>query len=141
MRRPIRYALALVVAVVVTFGVAVEHDSIFLFAGTFVTYALTAAAWLRYPSLLRPTGTGGGGRNVASGVVAGGTAFGVLSLANGVGEGFHLGAAVIGFGLAAFGVVGGIWIADEAETSFRPSESGVDPSGTRTESVTSRSGR
>ncbi len=133
MRRPLRYLLALCIASGVTVGIAIEHDSILLLFGTFVTYTMTVALWLRYPSLLRLNGTRGDGFNIATGVVAGGTSFGVLTLSQGVGETLHLGAGVLGFGLIWFGVICGIWMVDNGEITLqssgteRPNSDAADP--------------
>lgn len=112
MRRSIRYAIALVVAFAVTLGTAVFHDSGFLHLGTFVTYALTVAIMLRFPSLLelRP---GHGGPYVPGGVLGGGGAFGVLLLTYSVGESLQVGVLVLGLGLVYFGLVCGIWMVDD----------------------------
>mgnify|MGYP006298724177 FL=1 len=109
MRRPMRYGLALLVAAVVTGGVALEHHSVVLLPGVYVVYTLATAVALRYPAVVW-------GRDLedrrASAAFAGGTTFGVLSLAQGLGVGFHLGAAVLGFGLVLFGASTGIWMAE-----------------------------
>lgn len=128
MNRLTRYALALVIASAVTLGVAVEHDSAVLLAGTFGVYATTAAITLRYPSLL-VLRRNQSGPSVASGVVAGGTTWGVLALAQGVGDSVHLGAGVLGFGLVVFGTIGGIWMVDEGAVQLDDGVVETNPSG------------
>lgn len=109
MNRARRCALALLVAVVVTGAVATKYHSIVLLPGIFVIYALGGAVVLRYPALLW-------GREFADrwsiGVFAGGSTFGVLSLAHGIGPDVHIGAGVLGFGLTVFGAASGLWMAD-----------------------------
>lgn len=109
MHRPARYALALLVAGAVTGAVAVEHHSIVLLPGVFVVYAAATAVALRYPALL--WGRGVDDRRAVA-TFAGGTTFGTLSLAQGLGVEFHLGAGVMGFGLVMLGATTGIWMAD-----------------------------
>ena len=109
MHRGTRYAVALFVAALVTGGVAVAHHSIVLLPGVFVVYAVGVAVALRYPALLW-------GRDLDSrlpaAVLSGGTTFGVLSLAQGIGTEFHVGAGALGFGLTLFGVATGMWMRD-----------------------------
>jgi hypothetical protein len=113
MNRGFRYTIALVAAAVVTILVSLEYHSIVLLLGIFVVYALGIAIALRYPGLLW-------GRDLddrwSAGIFAGGLTFGVLSLANGLGSDVHIGAGVLGFGLAVFGTASGIWMADASGT-------------------------
>ncbi|MFC7046194.1 hypothetical protein ACFQH6_12915 [Halobacteriaceae archaeon GCM10025711] len=113
MHRVPRYGIAVLVAVLVTGGVAFESHSIVLLAGIFVIYGVGVAVMLRYPALLW-------GRNfdsqVPSAVLSGGATFGVLSLAQGLGPEFHFGAGALGFGLTVFGVATGIWMADASDS-------------------------
>jgi hypothetical protein len=114
MRRALRYAVALLVAGAVTAGVAAVHHSIVLLPGVFVVYALAVAVTLRYPSLW--FGRTESGARLASAAFAGGTTFGVLSLAQGLGVEFHLGAGALGLGLALLGAATGVWMADASAT-------------------------
>jgi len=123
MQRSIRYLLAVVAGVAATVVVAIEHDSIVLFAGTFVLYALTVGIWARFPGLLWSRRSPGDGLNVAAGVVAGGSSFCAMALAQGIGDTLHLGAVVMGFGLVWFGVGGGVWMVDNGEISLEPRKS------------------
>lgn len=109
MNRLVRYVVALLVATAVTGAVSFEYHSIILLPGIFVVYALGFGIALRYPA---PIWGRGWEDRWSSGVFAGGTTFGVLSLAQGVGPEFHFGAGVLGFGLTVFGVATGIWMAD-----------------------------
>ncbi|MXR50648.1 hypothetical protein GRX03_03365 [Halovenus sp. WSH3] len=115
MRASLRYAVALVVGTAVTLGVAAVHTDLTILAGTVVIYALTAAVWLRYPSLLRLDLNRSGSPNIALGGISGGASFGALTLGQAFGDPFHLGAAVLGFGLIQFGVVTGVWAVDAGE--------------------------
>lgn len=109
MHRGTRYGVALLVAALVTGGVALEAHSVVLLAGTFVVYAVGVAIALRYPALL--WGRTLDDRQPAA-VLSGGATFGVLSLAQGLGPGFDLGAGVLGLGLTVLGVATGVWMAD-----------------------------
>ncbi len=112
MNRNRRYLGALVVAGVVTAGVATQHQSVVLLVGIFGIYVLATVLTLRYPALLWSRENGGG---KAAGVFAGGMTFGTLSLAHGVGPPIHLGAGVLGFGLVVFGLSTGIWMVERSE--------------------------
>lgn len=109
MHRLHRYGIALLVAAVVTGGVAIAYRSIVLLPGMFVVYASGIAVVLRYPDLL--WGRTLDDRRPAA-VLSGGATFGVLSLAQGLGPEFHFGAGALGFGLTLFGVATGVWMAD-----------------------------
>lgn len=111
MQRLTRYTLALLVAMVATAGTAVENHSVVLLPGVFVTYAVGVAVTLRYPGLVWGTDLD---ERWPAAVLAGGTTFGVLSLAQGLGPEFHFGAGVLGLGLALFGVGTGVWMAEAA---------------------------
>jgi hypothetical protein len=111
MRQETRYGVAILVAAIITTGAAIVHHSLQLLAGIFGIWALALAISLKNPTLWR--GDANTSRN-ASGILAGGTTFGVLSLAQGLGPEIHFGAGVLGFGLVVFGVATGIWMANEA---------------------------
>lgn len=106
MRRALRYAVALLVGALVTGGVALVTPSaerrLILFLGIAQVYVVGTAVALRYPSVLR--GSGG----VWSGVFAGVTTFGTLSLLNGIDGGQNFAVAALAWGLAAFGFVAGV---------------------------------
>lgn len=111
MNRLVRYGVALLIAITVTGVVSIEYHSIVLLPGIIVVYALGIAIALRYPALLWGRGMDD---RWSAGVFAGGTTFGVLSLAQGLGTGIHFGAGVLGLGLTVFGAATGIWMADAA---------------------------
>jgi hypothetical protein len=99
-----RYTTAVAVAALLTGGIATQHHSVTLLAGVAVVSAVAAAFALRHRDVLLGHEYAG----VASGAFGGAATFGALSLALGLGEGFHLGAAVLGYGLAAVGFVTGV---------------------------------
>lgn len=107
-----RSLTAFFVATAVTGGVATQHQSAILLVGIFGIYAVATALTLRYPTLLWNRDQDGG---MASGVLAGGITFGVLTLAQGVGPEVHLGAGVLGLGLVVFGVSTGVWMVERSE--------------------------
>lgn len=124
MRRNPRYAVAVLVAVGVTGGVAAvtprPERAVILLLGIAVVYAVGTAIALRYPDAIW-----GSGGNWASGVLAGVTTFAGLSLLQGVEGGQNLAVAALGWGLVAFGFVAGV--AFEREENERTSESSSDP--------------
>lgn len=113
MHRVNRYGIALLVAALVTGGVGLEYHSIILLPGIFVVYACGITVALRYPDLLWGKTLDD---RLPAAVLAGGTTFGTLSLAQGLGTEFHFGAGALGFGLTVFGVATGIWMADVANS-------------------------
>jgi hypothetical protein len=116
----LRYLVALLVAGVVTAGTTLVSHSILLLLGIFVVYALTTAILWRFPKLLWNRDTS---PSYASGVLAGGMTFGVLLLAQGLGEPLHVAVAVFGFGLTGFGTACGYWYAVETGAVERKEES------------------
>ncbi|MDG5778055.1 hypothetical protein VB773_03240 [Haloarculaceae archaeon H-GB2-1] len=107
MNRALRYLAALLLAAAVSGGVSLTTDSVALLVGIFVIYAVTTAIALRYPTLVW-----GGESSLVSGVFGGGATFGGLMLADGVGADFHFAAAMLGLGLAGFGLTTGFWMLD-----------------------------
>lgn len=108
MRRILRYATALLVGIAVTGGVALSSPPAgrtpILLVGIAQVYAVGAAIALRYRETLRRTD----GPSWVSGAFAGVTTFGSLSLLNGVEPTPNFAVAVLGFGLAGFGLVAGV---------------------------------
>ncbi|SDQ92549.1 hypothetical protein [Natronobacterium texcoconense] len=115
MRRSLRYALATIVAGSITFGVSLVHDSPLLLVGTFVTYAMTATLWLRYPALLQLRPDRRDGFDAVGAVIAGGTTFGIMSFAQSLADPIHLGAAVMGLGLVFLGTGYGILLVEAGD--------------------------
>lgn len=107
MRRSIRYSLALLAAGGIIAALArLTDSSVLLLAGIGQVYAVGIAIVLR-PEVRRlasPTSSTAG--TVFSGV----TTFSVLAIAQGVTDGFHVGAAALAFGLAYLGYVSGVWM-------------------------------
>ena len=97
------------IAGLVTAGVATAHHSVTLLAGVAVVSAVAAAFALRHRDVFLGREYAG----VASGAFGGTATLGALSLAFGVGEGFHLGAGVLGYGLAVAGFVMGVAVVRE----------------------------
>lgn len=107
MRRSIRYALALLAAGGIVAGLArLTDSSVLLLAGIGQVYAVGIAIVLR-PEVRRlaspPSSTAG---TAFSGV----TTFSVLAIGQGITDAFHVGAAMLAFGLAYFGYVSGVWM-------------------------------
>ena len=107
MRRSFRYVLALLAAGGIVAALArLTDSSVLLLAGIGQVYAVGIAIVLR-PAVRRlaspPSSTAG---TAFSGV----TTFSVLAIAQGVTDGFHVGAAALAFGLAYFGYVSGVWM-------------------------------
>ncbi|ELZ54059.1 MULTISPECIES: hypothetical protein [Halorubrum] len=113
MDRSLGYVVALLIAVGVTGMVALTSRSPTLLFGIFGTYSVTAWIVLRYPVLVWGDAT----PSVPSGVFAGGATFGGLMLAQGTEANFDLAAAVLGLGLAGFGLATGYWMADDNDAS------------------------
>ncbi|WP_435360962.1 hypothetical protein [Haloarchaeobius sp. DFWS5] len=111
MTQLLRYALAVVVGVVATGLAALDSQSAVLLTGVFVIFTMTAAILWEYPELVWGDGLD---ESHPSGVLAGGTTFGTLMLAQGLGVEFHYAAGVFGFGLVAFGAACGVWLSDES---------------------------
>lgn len=109
MHRFIRYSIALAVATAITAGVATQSHSIVLLAGIFQVFALTVAIGLRYPKLMLDSENE---NRWTSSIFAGGLTFGFISLTQSQGDEFQIGAGILGFGLALFGVATGFWMAD-----------------------------
>ncbi|UPW00902.1 hypothetical protein M0R88_02075 [Halorussus gelatinilyticus] len=108
MHRALRYAIALLVAAVVTGGVALvtpfSANRALLLVGIAQVYGVGTAILLRYPSAM----WGSGGGNWVSAAFGGVTTFGTLSLLQGIDGGENLAAAALGWGLVAFGFVAGV---------------------------------
>ena len=115
MHRGTRYGIATLVAALVTGGVALVNHSIVLLLGIFGIYAVGIAVVLRYPALIWGHDLDS---RIPSTVLSGGLTFGVLSLAQGLGTEFHLGAGALGFGLTIFGVGSGIWMVEASEHDY-----------------------
>ena len=113
MDRPAHYALSILFGATVTGIVALTTRAWPILLGIFVTYALSAAICSRYPRLV----WGGSAPSVPSGVFGGGAVFGALLLGWAVGGRFQFGAAMLGLGLASFGLVTGYWLADTVDAS------------------------
>lgn len=122
MRRPIRYAVALSTAAAVVAVAAALGASAPLLAGIAQVYAAGTAVALR-PEVRRAA-TGAGGPPDAPFVAV--TAFGVLSIAQGLSPEFRYGAAILAVGLVYFGLVCGIWTIS-GEPSPRDGESVREP--------------
>ncbi len=116
MNRNLRYAIALVVGAVVTASVAYfqpqTSESAILLVGIAQVYVIGTAVVLRYGSIFRSTD----GPKWASGVFAGVSAFGCLSLLNGVEPSPNFAVMVLGYGLAIFGFATGIAFEHERES-------------------------
>ncbi|MFB6106674.1 MAG: hypothetical protein ABEJ70_06845 [Halobacteriaceae archaeon] len=105
MQTLVRYALAAAAGLAVAGALAaVATPSPVLLVGVVESYAVAVALSLAHPDVLWGREYGG----AASAVFAGATTFGVLSLAEGLGVDFNLGAAVLGFGLAWTGLAAGV---------------------------------
>jgi hypothetical protein len=113
MDRTARYVVALLLAGGVTGLVTLTSRSTELLVGIFGTYAMTIEICLRYPVLIWGDETSA----VPSGVFGGGAVFGGLMLADGLGSEFNFAAAMLGLGLAAFGLATGYWMADSTNTT------------------------
>jgi len=111
MNRPVRYVLALLLAGTLTVLVSLTTQSSTILLGIFVTYALTAAICVRYPTLV----WGNTLASTPSGVFGGGAVFGGMMLGSAVGDDFQFGAAMLGLGLASFGLATGYWLADSSD--------------------------
>ena len=111
MSRLRRYLLALTISTLITAGVSWVTDSIILLVAIGQVYAVGSAIVLR-PDVRHiakePSSTSGA-------VFTGVTVFGVVSMANGVTDSFHVGALVLAIGLAYFGFVSGIWLTIEID--------------------------
>lgn len=111
MNQAVRYGLALLVAAVAVVGVAAaptESRSFLHLAGIAVTLAVGTAYALEHPE----TFTVRGEPSLAAGAFGGASAFGTLALLNGP-DSLHLGAGVLGFGLAWMGFATGVAYARE----------------------------
>lgn len=108
MRRALRYAVALVVAALVTGGVAVAapatHGKLLLLAAIAQVYAVGTAIALRHPHAIRRTD----GPRWASAAFAGVLTFAVVSLLHAVEPNPNLPVAVLGWGVGAFGFAVGL---------------------------------
>ena len=113
MHRLARYVIALIVGGAITTGVATEYHSVMLLTGIFQVFTVAIAILLRYPSLMWRTDSE---TRWPAAAFAGGTTFGFLSLAQGIGVKYHFGAGVLGFGLALLGMSVGIWMGDVLKT-------------------------
>ena len=106
MHRALRYGLALVVAAVVTGGVALvtpfSGTHLILLVGIAQVYGVGTAILLRYPSAMW------GGGNWVGAALSGVTTFATLSLLQGIDGGESFAATALGWGLLAFGFVAGI---------------------------------
>jgi hypothetical protein len=109
MRRLSRYGIAFVVAGTVTTVAGTATGSVLLLAGIWQTYAAGTAVALR-PEVRRVATALG---ETSSAVFAGVTTFGVLSVGQGLSDGFHAPAAILALGLAYFGLVCGIGLLAE----------------------------
>jgi len=108
MNRAARYVTALLVAGVVTWITSLTDPSTEILTGIFGIYAVTTEIVIRYPELMSGRRTAG----LPAGVFGGGATFGGLMLADGFGPEFQFGAAMLGLGIALFGVSTGYWLAD-----------------------------
>ena len=113
MRRLVRYTIALLTASVVTGIVAFLDQSFSLIFGTFVIYTLAMEVTLRYPYLLWNSEQQGGH---ATGVLAGGTTIGLLSLLQAFDS---YGVFIFGLGLILFTGSTVIWMVDNCEISIQ----------------------
>jgi Na+/melibiose symporter-like transporter len=107
MRRLLRYALAIVVALVVTGGVALVTPDLgphlILLVAIAQVYGVGTAILLRFPSALWKDDV-----NWVDAAFTGVTSFATLSLLQGLDGGENVPAATLGWGLVAFGFVAGI---------------------------------
>ena len=113
MDRPVHYLLAVLFAGALTGLVSLTTRSVTILFGIFVTYALTAAICVRYPILV----WGDAVPSTPSGVFSGGAVFGGMLLGSAFGADFQFGAAMLGLGLAGFGLATGYWLADSSDVS------------------------
>jgi hypothetical protein len=113
MDRLLHYVLAVLFAGALTGLVALTTRSVTILLGIFVTYALTAALCFRYPILVWGDATA----SAPSGIFGGGAVFGGTMLGSAVGTDFDFGAAMLGLGLASFGMATGYWLADSSDLS------------------------
>ncbi|WP_262178639.1 hypothetical protein [Haloarcula laminariae] len=113
MDRPVHYVLAVLFAGALTGLVALTARSVTTLLGIFVTYTLTAALCFRYPTLVWGDATA----SAPSGVFGGGAVFGGMMLGSAAGADFQFGAAMLGLGLAGFGLATGYWMADSSDVS------------------------
>lgn len=108
MKRLPRYATGLLVASVVTAGIAFFEpptgESLQLLLGIALVYGVGTVIALRYWPILRSKN----GPKWVTGAFVGVMTFGCLSLLNGVAPSPNFGVAVLGYGLAGFGFVSGI---------------------------------
>lgn len=119
MNRLFRYAIALLVAAVVTGGVAFfqpqSAESAILLAGIAVVYTVETAIALPYWSVLRGTNTDS--PNWVNGAFTGASTFGCLMLLNGSEPTPNFATMVLGFGLAWLGFVAGVAFGVESKPS------------------------
>jgi len=113
MRRLVRYTIALLTASIITGIVAFLDQSFSLIFGTFVIYTLAMEVTLRYPYLLWNSEQQGGH---ATGVLAGGTTIGLLSLLQAFDS---YGVFIFGLGLIIFTGSTVIWMVDNCEISIQ----------------------
>jgi hypothetical protein len=113
MHRLLRYAIALITAGAITAGVRTQYHSVLLLAGTFQVFTAATAIALRYPELILDTESE---NRLASAAFAGVVTFGFIGLTQGINTDFHLGAGILGYGLAIFGLVTGFWMVDNHST-------------------------
>ena len=111
MNRIARYVTALLVASLITGFTSLIDPSTRILFGIFGIYAVTAEIVVRYPQLVWSHNT----PSLPAGVFGGGATFGGAMLADAYGPEYQFGAAMLGLGIAIFGLSTGYWLADSTE--------------------------
>jgi len=112
MNRFVRYITAILIAGAITWVVSLTDPTLEVLITNFGVYAVGAEITVRYREILWSHDTS----PIPSGVFGGVVTAGITTLARAYGPEYNFGIAILGLGLAWFGLATGYWLAVTVET-------------------------